>query len=298
MDEKKNVLVLMSTYNGEKYLREQLDSILKSTGVEVAILVRDDGSTDSTVEILEEYTSTGKLSFYIGENVGPAQSFRELVETCNENYFAYAYADQDDIWSKNKLFEAVSDISKVEKRKKEPILWYCGIEEFCDNQVLRYYSCPIDRARDIKTVLMTFATTNGCTMVFNGELLSKLRECILGKIDMHDSWTNAVCLAAGGKVISSDKKLVKYRIHANQVLGGRKKKSIKKLLNPSKLRGETVRLILKSQLVKKEYLALFYLFANSVSISNKYKLLFSRKPQTMTRREFLDFKLKILLNAY
>ena len=298
MEEKKNVLVLMSTYNGEKYLREQLDSILTSTGVEVTILVRDDGSIDSTVDILKEYISTGKLSYYIGKNVGPAQSFRELVETCDKNYFAYAYADQDDIWSKNKLFEAVSEISDVEKKKKEPIFWYCGIEEFCDNQVTKSYSCPIERARDIKTVLMTFATTNGCTMVLNRELLFKLRACVPGKIDMHDSWTNAVCLAVGGKVISSGKKLVKYRIHENQVLGGRKKKSIKKLLNPSKLRGETVRLILKSQLVKKEYITLYRLFAESASISNKCKLLFFRKPQVMTQREFLNFKLKILLNAY
>lgn len=298
MEDKKNVLVLMSTYNGGKYLREQIDSILNSAGVEVGILVRDDGSTDSTIDILKEYKSTGKVSYYVGKNIGPAQSFRDLIKVCDKNYFAYAYADQDDIWSDDKLFVAVSEISNAEKKDAGPILWYCGIEEFCNGSVTKSYSCPIERAKDIRTVLMTFATTNGCTMVFNRELLFKLRACVPGKIDMHDSWTNAVCLAVGGKVISSDKKLVKYRIHENQVLGGRKKKSIKKLLNPSKLRGETVRLILKSQLVKKEYITLYRLFAESASISNKCKLLCFRKPQVMTQREFLDFKLKILLNAY
>lgn len=298
MEDKKNVLVLMSTYNGEKYLREQIDSILNSAGVEVGILVRDDGSTDSTIDILKEYKSTGKVSYYVGKNIGPAQSFRDLIKVCDKNYFAYAYADQDDIWSDDKLFVAVSEISNAEKKDAGPILWYCGIEEFCNGSVTKSYSCPIERAKDIRTVLMTFATTNGCTMVFNRELLFKLRACVPGKIDMHDSWTNAVCLAVGGKVISSDKKLVKYRIHENQVLGGRKKKSIKKLLNPSKLRGETVRLILKSQLVKKECITLYRLFAESASISNKCKLLCFRKPQVMTQREFLDFKLKILLNAY
>ena len=126
MEDKKNVLVLMSTYNGEKYLREQLDSILKSTGVEVNVLVRDDGSTDSTVDILKEYTSSGKLSYYVDKNVGPAQSFRNLVEACDKNYFAYAYADQDDIWGEEKLFVAVSEISDAEKEKVGPILWYCG----------------------------------------------------------------------------------------------------------------------------------------------------------------------------
>lgn len=298
MEDKKNVLVLMSTYNGEKYLREQIDSILNSAGVEVGILVRDDGSTDSTIDILKEYKSTGKVSYYVGKNIGPAQSFRDLIKVCDKNYFAYAYADQDDIWSEDKLFVAVSEISNAEKKDAGPILWYCGIEEFCNGSVTKSYSCPIERAKDIRTVLMTFATTNGCTMVFNRELLFKLRACVPGKIDMHDSWTNAVCLAVGGKVISSERKLIKYRIHENQVLGGRKKKSIKGILHPSKLRGETVRVILKSQLVNNEYQKTFELLADYTSFFSKGKLLFSRKPQGMTQKEFCDFKVKILFNLY
>lgn len=251
MEDKKNVLVLMSTYNGEKYLREQIDSILNSAGVEVGILVRDDGSTDSTIDILKEYKSTGKVSYYVGKNIGPAQSFRDLIKVCDKNYFAYAYADQDDIWSDDKLFVAVSEISNAEKKDAGPILWYCGIEEFCNGSVTKSYSCPIERAKDIRTVLMTFATTNGCTMVFNRELLFKLRACVPGKIDMHDSWTNAVCLAVGGKVISSDKKLVKYRIHENQVLGGRKKKEHKKITKSIKTSWRNCKVNIKKSVSEK-----------------------------------------------
>ena len=78
MEEKKGVLVLMSTYNGEKYLREQLDSILTSTGVEVTILVRDDGSTDSTVDILKEYNKSSKIVMHCFS--GSVEFMKECVK--------------------------------------------------------------------------------------------------------------------------------------------------------------------------------------------------------------------------
>ena len=76
------------------------------------------------------------------------------------------------------------------------------------------------------------------------------------------------------------------------------KKSIKEILHPSKLRGETVRVILKSQLVNNEYQKTFELLADYTSFFSKGKLLFSRKPQGMTQKEFCDFKVKILFNSY
>ena len=66
----------MSTYNGEKYLREQIDSILNQTGVLVHLLVRDDGSSDGTTEILNSYSEDGKLDWYTGRNKGAALCFK------------------------------------------------------------------------------------------------------------------------------------------------------------------------------------------------------------------------------
>lgn len=266
--------------------------------LKVDVLVRDDGSTDSTVGILKEYEIDGKLRYYVGNNIGPAQSFRDLIATCCENYFAYAYADQDDIWSTDKLVTAVSEINDVMKKCVKPVLWYCGIEEYYNGKVTNSYCCPIERAKDIKTVLMTFATTNGCTMVFNKDLLMYLKKCIPGRIDMHDSWTNVVCLAVGGNIIFSNKNLVKYRIHENQVLGGRKKKSFRLMLCPSRLRGETVRMILNSNLVNEEYQSYFKLLANCNFILNKCKILFSGKPEIMSNKEYWNFMFKVIFNAY
>ena len=72
------VLVLMSTYNGEKYLREAIDSILNQTNVEVSLLVRDDGSKDATQDILQKYQNQNKLKWYCGKNLGAQMSFMDL----------------------------------------------------------------------------------------------------------------------------------------------------------------------------------------------------------------------------
>ena len=120
------VAVLMSTYNGEKYLREQIDSILAQEGVDVTLYIRDDGSSDSTIEIINEYlTKTNRIKFYIGENIGVGNSFMQLVYDCPEDYDYYAFSDQDDIWLTEKMQVAVDSL----KEYSNPFL-------YCSNQIL------------------------------------------------------------------------------------------------------------------------------------------------------------------
>ena len=95
--------VLMSSYNGAVFLREQLDSILSQTllqdkGWEIGITVRDDGSTDQTCEILREYSEKfSELSFYEGENMGVIRSFFELIRNVPDDVDVIALSDQDDV---------------------------------------------------------------------------------------------------------------------------------------------------------------------------------------------------------
>ena len=115
--------VLMSTYNGEKYLRNQLDSILAQQlpeGMELKVVVRDDGSTDSTLAILEEYTKNNndKVSYYIGENLKPARSFWHLVHNCEQSDY-YSYSDQDDVWFPDKLSRAINAIERIRGGKTD-----------------------------------------------------------------------------------------------------------------------------------------------------------------------------------
>lgn len=105
---KQNILVLMSTFNGEKFIREQIESILAQENVNIKLLVRDDGSTDKTLDILNEYKNKGKLNYYIGKNLGPQLSFMHLLQ--NAPYCEYyAFADQDDVWLKDKLSTAIKN---------------------------------------------------------------------------------------------------------------------------------------------------------------------------------------------
>lgn len=92
------VAVLLSTYNGSKYIKEQIDSILSQEGVNIDIYIRDDESTDETVNIIYEYKSNN-IFLTEGKNIGVGNSFMELLYSVPEIYDYYAFADQDDIWS-------------------------------------------------------------------------------------------------------------------------------------------------------------------------------------------------------
>ena len=99
------VAILLATYNGEKYLREQIDSILKQNGVDLTLYVRDDGSTDGTIDLLKEYVvNTKAVKLDIGKNLGVGNSFMQLLYDCPNDFDFYAFSDQDDIWDENKLY--------------------------------------------------------------------------------------------------------------------------------------------------------------------------------------------------
>ena len=118
----------MSTYNGEKYIDEQIDSVLAQKNVRVDLLIRDDGSKDETVRIIKRYCEKfDNIKFYEGPNLKPARSFLNLIETAELNYDYYAFCDQDDVWHEDKLYQAIEKIGK-KKDSQKPILYYCGVE--------------------------------------------------------------------------------------------------------------------------------------------------------------------------
>ena len=114
------VCILMSTYNGEKYLEEQLESLVRQEGVEIRILVRDDGSKDATADIVKRWQAKYPkiIEFVQGENVGFAMSFTHLLQMAVERYPAveyFAFCDQDDVWLPNKLRIAIDKLTSHEK---------------------------------------------------------------------------------------------------------------------------------------------------------------------------------------
>ena len=105
----KRVQVLISTYNGEKYLREQIDSILRQIGdTQISLLIRDDGSTDGTQAILREYAECDECMILVGENIGVNASMRFLMQEADKTCDYFALSDQDDVWQPWKVAEEIT----------------------------------------------------------------------------------------------------------------------------------------------------------------------------------------------
>ena len=155
-EEKKNkysVCVLMSTYNGEKYIKEQLDSILSQVGVELSVLIRDDGSSDSTLSIIKDYAEQNKnIKYYVGENIKPAQSFIDLIFNSPDADY-YALSDQDDVWDKDKLKCAIDLLQATNPDK--PAMYHSNLRIVDGDLNFYRYAHSSDRVHSNKYFCIT-----------------------------------------------------------------------------------------------------------------------------------------------
>ena len=136
---KPTVAVLMSTYNGENYISEQIESILSQKDVNIKLYIRDDGSEDKTLSILKQYSVLDNVKLVVdGENIGPGNSFMRLLYTYAglEGVEFFAFSDQDDIWFSNKIAIAIETLGDSGQAKL-----YCSNQNIFKNGVdcgLRY----------------------------------------------------------------------------------------------------------------------------------------------------------------
>lgn len=216
IDKTKKLAVLMSTYNGEQYIRQQIDSILaQQTDFEFELLVRDDGSTDATKEILQEYADNKKLKWFSGENLKPAKSFLSLLKAA-QGYDFYAFADQDDIWHPNKLQYGVSAIAD----KEGPAMSFANARlvdaggSYLGREVYKHRPCT-----DFYS-LACGASILGCTVIFNKELASIVqREPLPDELVMHDAYISILCALFDGAIVYDSKPHMDYRQHGKNVVG-------------------------------------------------------------------------------
>lgn len=202
----KKVAILLSTYNGEKYLREQIDSILNQTYDNFELIVRDDGSKDSTVEIVKEYMEkSDKITLLVGKNLGFIKSFFELLKHSDADYFSFA--DQDDIWLPNKIELAVNSLNKLDDTK--PNMAFSNVD---------YYDTEMNfmgngDSKDKKPYFLNSlyeCINQGMTMVINKTARDYIIKNIPEKCFFHDWWTYMICTAFGN-VVQDDVVTVKYR---------------------------------------------------------------------------------------
>lgn len=208
------VQVLMSSYNGEKYIKEQLDSILVQKNIAVELLIRDDGSTDKTIEILREYERKwNNIQVIYGENIGVIESFFTLIEQVSIEQKYVAFSDQDDIWLPEKLIKAVQKI-----KLGYPVV-YCS-----EKQLVNARLQPLLSGISYKTVRTEFGNAlvenmcTGCTCVINKEMVQLLKGRKPKFTIMHDFWIYLVGTCFG-TVIYDRESYILYRQHENNILG-------------------------------------------------------------------------------
>lgn len=210
------VQILLSTYNGVKYLKPLIDSLLQQDYHQVSILVRDDGSSDSTVDLLQEYAAIhNNIQVVYGENIGFVESFFNLIELADSNADYLALCDQDDVWQPHKISEAIKCLQQYSQ--DIPLLY--GSRAVLVNQnleMLGYTKIP-QKKLSFQNALVE-CTLLGCTSVFN----QATRQQLLGKFPRyaygHDWWIYLV-VSAFGSVLYDDSPKILYRQHDKNVFG-------------------------------------------------------------------------------
>ena len=214
------VCIILSTYNGKKYVCQQLDSIFQSAeDMDIFLYVRDDGSKDDTIQILEEYGKKNNVEIKIdaGENAGSARSFLLAIRNCPKADY-YAFCDQDDVWLPKKIATAVKQIGDTE----QPILW-CSDYQVTDANLNVILPSALKQPIQDDVKSMFYNNVPGCTMVFNWALMQKMRMIEISEIRMHDIMAMNVALITG-EIYFEKNPFVLYRQHGDNVLGYSHKK--------------------------------------------------------------------------
>lgn len=201
----KKVAVLLSTYNGEKYVGAQIHSILTQSYKNLVLVVRDDGSSDKTVKIVKEYMENySNIKLVEGKNLGFIKSFFELLKLEKADY--YAFADQDDVWLPDKIALAVESLNKLDDSK--PNMAFSNSDYYDVNMKL------IKEGEKGKTFSFTNSlyecVTQGMTMVINQKTKDTVLDYMPERVFFHDWWVYMIC-SGMGNVAYNDVTTVKYR---------------------------------------------------------------------------------------
>ncbi|MGE9908174.1 glycosyltransferase family 2 protein [Lachnospiraceae bacterium SGI.231] len=226
------VAILLASYNGERYIKQQIQSLLGQTLSDITILIRDDRSSDKTFEIEKayekKYPDKIKVLQREDEKSGSKENFWALCEMAmniDSDYFMFC--DQDDVWNPDKAEITLKRMQEVEQKyPTQPILVHSDLEVVDQNLKILgdsfvKYRALNSKIKDINRLLVQNNVT-GCTMMVNRELLERaMRLSDIGAIAMHDWWF-ALVASLFGKISFITQPTIKYRQHGNNVVGATK----------------------------------------------------------------------------
>ena len=199
--------VVMSTYNGAEHLAEQLDSVLAQDAGNLSVLVRDDGSSDGTVGILETYERAGEIALVRGENLGVVGSFIDLISRVPADADFIALADQDDVWHPDKLARALAVVGEKDPRVPRA---YCSEYVFCDADMVPQGRSHLNRSGVDFARMLYENVTSGNTMVLNRALVDCVTAAGREGVYCHDWWIALVACAVG-ELVYDDFCSLEYR---------------------------------------------------------------------------------------
>lgn len=206
------VNVLISTYNGEKYISEQIESILNQSYSDIYIYIRDDGSTDGTRNILEKYMKFSNVNVLFGNNVGFGISFLTLLELAEEGDY-WAFCDQDDVWMKNKVSVAVEWLSQ--QTPLEPCLFHSAYYNTTEDlQVEELVTKPLYKYDFVRAI--TECIHLGFSEVMNKALRNLVLKAKKENLVTHDWWTELVAMKFA-KVYYSNEPMTYHRRLKNSI---------------------------------------------------------------------------------
>lgn len=214
MSVNRRMTVLMSTYNGEPWLDEQLRSLERQTWPDLRLLIRDDGSSDGTSDRLNAFASSSRLSceVLLGKNLGVFGSFMTLLAQAGDDSSYYAFADQDDVWLPDKCERAAFLLGQVPDHI--PAMVYTRLR-YTDAMLRDTGLSPIPTQSGFHTALVQNQAT-GCTVVMNTAARRKVLESVPEWALMHDWWCYLV-VSAFGQVIYDPHPSLLYRKHSSNV---------------------------------------------------------------------------------
>ena len=214
------VVIFLCTYNGEKFLSAQLNSIMEQTHKSWIILASDDGSTDLTLQILYEYQkkwSSDRIIIKQGPGKGYSQNFLSLVSSCKIGADYYAFCDQDDVWKPDKLKVAVNNLC-LNQIDDQPYL-YCGRSIYVFDDLTPIALSPLKKYSAAFENALVENIAGGNTMLFNQATKNILEKVGLVDVVSHDWWIYILVTGVGGNVFYDPEPHILYRQHSKSVIG-------------------------------------------------------------------------------
>ena len=204
--------VLLATYNGEMFIEEFLESLAGQEQVNIHLIVSDDGSNDSTLEIVKRYESKfQKVTFLFGPRTGPMRNFFHLLRNSDGKFIALA--DQDDIWNKDHLIKSINRL----KNSKLPAMTYSSVVQFGDKRK-KDEVWPSNYEGPKFPEIVFENTARGCTIVINAQARQLINIREPKNAIMHDWWI-LLLVQLYGEVYFEPEAEIHYRLHSNNYVG-------------------------------------------------------------------------------